>query len=120
MITCIFLKYQETVGNNGKDGICKKLLDMLLIIPYNYLMSNYRECCVMKGYYTVQQISDMLDIHPKTIQRYIREGKLRASKVGKGWRITGHDLSTFVESNGDDGSCSGIRPIVHAVAIYRE
>jgi len=84
---------------------------MFLIIPYNYLISNYRECFVMKGYYTVQQISDMLDIHPKTIQRYIREGKLRASKVGKGWRITGHDLSTFVESNGDDGSCSGNRPV---------
>lgn len=52
-----------------------------------------------KEYYTVEQISNMLDIHPKTIQRYIREGKLRASKVGKSWRISGHDLSVFVESD---------------------
>lgn len=52
-----------------------------------------------KDYYTVEQISNMLNIHPKTIQRYIREGKLRATKIGKGWRITGHDLSTFTESN---------------------
>lgn len=37
-----------------------------------------------KDYYTVNQISNMLNIHPKTIQRYIREGKLRAAKVGKG------------------------------------
>jgi excisionase family DNA binding protein len=44
----------------------------------------------------------MLNIHPKTIQRYIREGKLRATKIGKGWRITGHDLSTFTESNSYD------------------
>jgi excisionase family DNA binding protein len=54
---------------------------------------------MIKDYYTVEQISTMLNIHPKTIQRYIREGKLRATKIGKGWRITGHDLSTFTESN---------------------
>lgn len=49
-------------------------------------------------YYTVDQISEMLKIHPKTIQRYIREGKLRANKIGKSWRITGHDLSVFIEN----------------------
>ncbi|NYB72837.1 helix-turn-helix domain-containing protein [Sedimentibacter hydroxybenzoicus DSM 7310] len=49
-------------------------------------------------YYTVEQISKMLNIHPKTIQRYIREGKLRANKIGKSWRVTGHDLSIFAES----------------------
>lgn len=53
-------------------------------------------------YYTVDKISEMLDIHPKTIQRYIREGKLLASKVGKAWRITGHDLSVFMEANKSD------------------
>jgi excisionase family DNA binding protein len=56
-----------------------------------------------KDYYTVEQISDMLNIHPKTIQRYIREGRLRAAKIGKSWRITGHDLSVFIESNGPEG-----------------
>lgn len=49
-------------------------------------------------YYSVDQISEMLNIHPKTIQRYIREGKLRAGKIGKSWRVTGHDLSVFMES----------------------
>ncbi len=49
-------------------------------------------------YYTVEQIAQMLQMHPKTVQRYIREGKLRAVKVGKGWRINGHDLSVFTES----------------------
>ncbi len=51
-------------------------------------------------YYTVEQISSMLDIHPKTVQRYIREGRLRAVKIGKGWRVTGNDLSEFTESTG--------------------
>ena len=48
-------------------------------------------------YYSVEKISDLLELHPKTIQRYIREGKIKAKKVGKAWRVSGHDLSTFVE-----------------------
>ncbi len=56
----------------------------------------------MEKYYTVEQVSNFLSMHPKTIQRYIREGKLQAKKVGKGWRIAGHDLSTFAEGSGID------------------
>lgn len=52
---------------------------------------------MQETYYTVEQIAQMLHMHPKTVQRYIREGKLRAVKVGKGWRIGGHDLSVFTE-----------------------
>jgi len=53
-------------------------------------------------YYTVDQVSKMLDMHPKTIQRYMREGRLHAQKIGKSWRVTGHDLSVFAE--GTDGT----------------
>jgi excisionase family DNA binding protein len=49
-------------------------------------------------YYTVEQVADLLSLHPKTVQRYIREGKLRATKLGKGWRVAGHDLSVFAEN----------------------
>lgn len=53
----------------------------------------------MEEYYTIEQISKLLNMHPKTLQRYIREGKLPAAKVGKAWRISGHDLSVFIERN---------------------
>lgn len=49
-------------------------------------------------FFTVEEIGEMLKMHPKTIQRYIREGKLRAVKYGKAWRVSGHDLSLFTES----------------------
>ncbi|NLI21034.1 MAG: helix-turn-helix domain-containing protein [Clostridiales bacterium] len=49
------------------------------------------------SFYTVDQIAELLLIHPKTIQRYIREGKLHATKIGKRWRVSGHDLSRFTE-----------------------
>ena len=48
-------------------------------------------------YYTAEQAAELLKMHIKTVQRYIREGKLHANKVGKSWRITGHDLSVFAE-----------------------
>ena len=50
-------------------------------------------------YYSVDQISKLLDMHPKTIQRYIREGKLRATKFGKSYRVSGQDLSIFTEQS---------------------
>jgi len=67
-------------------------------------------------YYTVEQIASMLNIHPKTTQRYIREGKLRATKIGKGWRVTGHDLSAFVESSRNEATAADNRPIRSVIA----
>ncbi|MCC3868030.1 helix-turn-helix domain-containing protein [Terrisporobacter mayombei] len=50
-------------------------------------------------FYTVDQIAEILGMHHKTIRKFITEGKLRANKVGKQWRISGHDLSLFMEDN---------------------
>lgn len=50
-------------------------------------------------FYTIDQIADVLGMHHKTIRKFITEGKLRANKVGKQWRISGHDLSLFMEDN---------------------
>lgn len=50
----------------------------------------------MKHYYTVNEIAKMLSMHQKTIQRYIRENKLHATKVGKSWRVYEHDLKVFM------------------------
>ena len=74
----------------------------------------------MKQYYTVEQVAKLLSMHPKTIQRYIREGKLQASKIGKSWCITGHNLSEFVEKTDTCHSgnriCAGDKTIVSSVA----
>lgn len=51
----------------------------------------------MERYYTVDKIAKMLSMHPKTIQRYIREDKLHATKVGKSWQVNEQDLKTFME-----------------------
>ena len=50
-------------------------------------------------FYTIDQIAELLGMHHKTIRKFITEEKLAASKVGKQWRISGHDLSVFVEKD---------------------
>jgi len=55
-------------------------------------------------FYTIDQVARLLELHPKTVQRYVRDGFLRASKVGKRWRISGHDLSLFVEGGREEAT----------------
>ncbi|QUI22378.1 helix-turn-helix domain-containing protein [Vallitalea pronyensis] len=66
---------------------------------------------MIEKFYTVDQVADMIDMHPKTIRKFIREGKLKANKVGKQWRITGHDLSVFTEGTGPEGIIDETRDI---------
>ena len=45
--------------------------------------------------YTVEQAAELLDLHVKTIRRYIHDGRLKAKRIGKGYRITRVDLDEF-------------------------
>jgi len=44
---------------------------------------------------TVQQAAQQLRLHPKTVLRYIKDGKLRATRIGKGYRIARADLDAL-------------------------
>ncbi|HEY8004283.1 MAG TPA: helix-turn-helix domain-containing protein [Phenylobacterium sp.] len=45
--------------------------------------------------YTVEQFAERLKLHPKTVLRFIREGRLRAVKVGKAYRILRTDMEAM-------------------------
>lgn len=45
--------------------------------------------------YTVEQVAERLKLHPKTVLRAIREERLRATRVGKSYRILKGDLDAF-------------------------
>lgn len=45
--------------------------------------------------YTVEQFAERLKLHPKTVLRFIREGRIRAVKVGRSYRILRSDLEAF-------------------------
>lgn len=45
---------------------------------------------------TVEEVSGILGVHPITIRRYIKDNKIKASKIGGQWRITSSDLKEFM------------------------
>ncbi len=45
--------------------------------------------------YTVEQAAERLKLHAKTVLRAIREERLRATRVGKSYRILRSDLDAF-------------------------
>ena len=48
--------------------------------------------------YSVEETARILNLHPKTVQRFIREGKIKARKIGRGWRITHGDLRDYAHA----------------------
>ena len=36
--------------------------------------------------------------HDRTVQRYIREGKLKAYKIGRGYRVTKDSIAAFIKA----------------------
>lgn len=49
----------------------------------------------MENLLSVRQIAFILKVHPLTIRRYIKEGKLKAVRVGGNVRIKETDLQSF-------------------------
>ena len=45
-----------------------------------------------QAFLTVEDVANRLDLHTRTIHRYIREGRLKAARIGKSYRITEADL----------------------------
>ena len=45
--------------------------------------------------YSVEQVADRLGLHVKTVRGYVREGRLKAVRIGKQYRIAQSDLEAF-------------------------
>ena len=48
-----------------------------------------------KQFYSAAEVAEILGIHQKTVQRFIREGKLNANKIGRAWKIHVDDLKEY-------------------------
>lgn len=49
----------------------------------------------MENLFNINQAAFILKVHPLTVRRYIKEGKLKAFKVGGNVRIKEKDLQEF-------------------------
>jgi excisionase family DNA binding protein len=45
--------------------------------------------------YSVEQVAELLGLHVKTVRHYVRDGKLKAVRIGKQYRITRADLEAL-------------------------
>jgi excisionase family DNA binding protein len=45
--------------------------------------------------YSVEQVAELLGLHVKTVRTYVREGRLKAVRIGKQYRIAREDLETM-------------------------
>jgi excisionase family DNA binding protein len=50
---------------------------------------------VSEEFYTVERVAQRLSLHVKTVLRFIHEGRLRATRIGKQYRILRSDLESF-------------------------
>lgn len=48
---------------------------------------------------TVEQIAKILQVHWQTVLNYIKNGKLKAVRLGKGYRIPQKSLDQFIKEN---------------------
>ncbi|MCL7378738.1 helix-turn-helix domain-containing protein [Streptomyces sp. 35G-GA-8] len=46
-------------------------------------------------YYSVDQVAELLDLHVRTVRGYVRDGRLKATRIGKQYRIAREDLEAF-------------------------
>ena len=51
----------------------------------------------VKEMITIKQLAEMLDLSTRSIHRYIKDGKIKAYKVGNKWRFEPEEIERFVK-----------------------
>lgn len=59
------------------------------------------------GDYTVEEVAQVLDRAPSTVRTWIGQGKLRAYKLGKEWRVTRDAIRELRNGAGGKPACRG-------------
>ncbi|WP_067051283.1 helix-turn-helix domain-containing protein [Methanofollis ethanolicus] len=54
----------------------------------------------IEPYYNAVDAGAILGASPQTVGRWIRSGELRATKIGRRWKIRESDLEAFIEKMG--------------------
>jgi len=50
--------------------------------------------------FSVEEISEKFNLHPVTVRRLFRQGRLQGRKVGKRWYLTEEALRSYFEAAG--------------------
>lgn len=55
-------------------------------------------------FFTTEQIANILQVHPFTILKFIKQGKLKGIKLGRVYRIKESDINKFLEDRMTPGA----------------
>ncbi|MYW67725.1 helix-turn-helix domain-containing protein [Streptomyces sp. SID8379] len=50
---------------------------------------------MQRQYYSLDQVAELLGLHVRTVRGYVRDGRLKATQVGRRYRVTREDLEAF-------------------------
>ena len=73
-----------------------------MIYVDKYIEMYYNNKCkevIFMMFYSVDKVANIMDVHKETVYRWIRKGKLKASKPGKHYRIKKEDFDEFIDEN---------------------
>ena len=51
-----------------------------------------------EGFYTLEEVAKLLKLHPRTLRRWIHQGKLEARRFGKQYRLRLADLEHIAQT----------------------
>lgn len=51
----------------------------------------------MTKIYTIHELEEVLQVTQRTIYNWIKDGKLKAIKIGRTWRVTQEALDEFLQ-----------------------
>lgn len=52
--------------------------------------------------YNIKETAELLGVTTRTLQTYIKNGRIKARKIGRGWKFTEQSINEFV--NGTDNN----------------
>ncbi len=55
-------------------------------------------------FFTTEQVANILQVHPFTILKFIKQGKLKGIKLGRIYRIKESDINKFLEDRMTSGA----------------
>src|SRR5215207_5618587 len=50
---------------------------------------------IERGLYSAEQVAELLGLHVRTVRNYVRDGRLKAVRIGKQYRIAKEDLAAL-------------------------
>jgi excisionase family DNA binding protein len=53
--------------------------------------------------YTVEEVAEMMKVHPRTVYRMLDQGKIKGFKFGAAWRITQAEVDAMMRGERADG-----------------